>query len=61
MNATQTTQTGADTVLSDMPTLADCFGCDPWDAENFGKHAASCNDARGDFELREVPTWRRDI
>ena len=56
-----TKQTSADSALSDMPAIADCFGCDPWDAENFGKHPASRNDARGDFELREAPAWRRDI
>jgi hypothetical protein len=51
----------ADTALNDMPTIHDSFGCDPWDAENFGKHPASRNDARGDFELREVPAWRSDL
>lgn len=54
-------QSGADGALADMPTIHDSFGCDPWDAENFGKHPASHNDARGDFELRDVPAWRRDI
>lgn len=56
-----TKQTSAHDALNDMPTIADAFGCDPWDAENFGKHPASRSDARGDFELREVPAWRSDL
>lgn len=29
----------------EIATVDDCFGCDPWDDENFGKHAASKSDA----------------
>lgn len=58
MNAAAKNETSA---LADMPTLEDCFGCDPWDTENFGRHPASRADARGDFELRDMPAWRRDI
>lgn len=32
---------GVVTALDDMPTLTDCFGCDPWDEDNHGKHSAS--------------------
>ena len=27
--------------MSDVNTLMDEFGCDPWDADNFGEHPAS--------------------
>jgi hypothetical protein len=27
--------------LDDMPSLDDCFGCDPWDEDNHGTHPAS--------------------
>lgn len=28
-------------IATDMPSLKDSFGCDPWDEENHGKHPAS--------------------
>ena len=27
--------------MDDAATLDDCYGCDPWDDENLGRHTAS--------------------
>lgn len=51
---------GADSALNDMPTIEDSFGCDPWDAENFGKHPASRADAAPIY-VHEEPSWKRDL